>query len=209
MPPPLQNNVADEEEVDDELIFDETDQDMNHFREGLSGGFVTKEEFLNAEYYDADMFETEDDSGLEKTNVTADVCQNELKKTVNLRSGPKQVVQVSKKKVAVPAKQSSDPMTEKRQVSEKPKKTIETEEVNKTVQNFSLENELGNLKIPVPLTELIKNPSYKESVLKMLNSTSNQPISDTVNLQEEKTRIFIGSALAEKTEDEAGASPPF
>ena len=56
VPPPLQNNVADEEEVDDELIFEETDQDMNHFGEGLSGGFVTEEEFLNAEYYDVDMF---------------------------------------------------------------------------------------------------------------------------------------------------------
>ena len=76
MPPPLQNNVADEEEVDDELIFEETDQDMNHFGEGLSGGFVTEEEFLNAEYYDADMFETEDDLGLEKTAVTAAIHQN-------------------------------------------------------------------------------------------------------------------------------------
>ena len=42
-----------------------------------------------------------------------------------------------------------------------------------------------------------------------MNSASNQPISDTVNLQEENPRIFIGSALAEKTENEAGASPPF
>ena len=55
------------------------------------------------------------------TAVTADVCQNELKKTVNLRTGPKQVVQRSNKKVVVPAKQPSDPMTEKRQVSEKSK----------------------------------------------------------------------------------------
>jgi len=100
-------------------------------------------------------------------------------------------------------------VTEKKQAAEKSKKTIEVEEVNKSVQNFSLENELGKLKIPVPLTELIRNPSYKESVLKMLNPTSNQPVSDTVNLQEESPKIFIGSALAEKTENEAGASPPF
>ena len=86
---------------------------------------------------------------------------------------------------------------------------MEVEEVNKTVQNFSLENELGNLNIPVPLTELMKNPSYKESVLKMINSASNQPISDTINLQEENPSFFIGSALAEKTKNEAGASPPF
>ena len=87
--PPLQNNVADEEEVDDEVIFEDIDQDMNHFGETLFGGFVTEEEFLNAECYDADMFETEDDLGLKMTVVTANVCQNELKKTVNLMSGPK------------------------------------------------------------------------------------------------------------------------
>ena len=161
VPPPLQNNVADEEEVDDEVIFEDTDQDMNHVGEILSGGFVTEEEFLNAECDDSNMFEIEDDLGLEKTAVTADICQNELKKTVNLRSGPKQVVQIPKKKAVVPPKQSSNPVTEKKQVSEKPKKTTEVEEVNKTVQNFSLENELRKLKIPVPLTELIKNPSYK------------------------------------------------
>ena len=75
---------------------------------------------------------------------------------------------------------------------------MEVEEVNKTVQNFNLENELGKIKIPIPFTELMKNPSYKESVLKMINSVNNQPISDTVNLQEENRKIFIGSALAEK-----------
>ena len=89
MPPPLQNNVANEEEVDDEVIFEDTDQDMNHFGERLSGGFVAEEEFLNAECYDADMFKTKDDLGLKMTAVTADVYQNELKKTMNLRSGPK------------------------------------------------------------------------------------------------------------------------
>ena len=60
--------------------------------------------FYDAECYDADMFETEYDLGLQMTVVTADVCQNELKKTVNLRSGPKQVVQILKKKAAVLAK---------------------------------------------------------------------------------------------------------
>ena len=42
----------------------------------------------------------------------------------------------------------------------------------------------------------------------MMNSASNQSISDTVNLQEEKPRIFIGLALAEKTKTEVGASCP-
>ena len=86
---------------------------------------------------------------------------------------------------------------------------MEVEEVNKIVQNFNLENELGKIKIPMPFTELMKNPSYKELVLKMIGSANNQPISDTVNLQEENPKIFIGSSLAEKSENKVGASPPF
>ena len=77
------------------------------------------------------------------------------------------------------------------------------------MQNFNLENELGKIKIPMPFIELMKNPSYKDSVLKMIGSTNSQPLFDTVNLQEESPKIFIGSALAEKTENEASASPPF
>ena len=86
---------------------------------------------------------------------------------------------------------------------------MEVEEVNKAVQNFNLENELGKIKIPMLFTELMKNPSYKDSVLKMIGSANSQPLSDTMNLQDENPRIFIGSALAEKTENEASASPPF
>ena len=105
----------------------------------MTEGFVTEEEFLNVEYYDADMFETEDDSNLKMTAVTADFYHNEPKKTMNLRSGPKQVVQNPKKKVVVPTKQQSDPMSEKKQIQDKQKKSMEVEEVNKTVQNFNLE----------------------------------------------------------------------
>ena len=111
---------------------------MNHFGEGLSEGFVTEEEFLNAEIYDADMFKTENDIGLEKTAITAAICQNNLKKTVNLRPGPKQVVQAPKKKAVVPTNKPSDPAAEKKQSLEKHKKNTEVEEVSKTIQNFIL-----------------------------------------------------------------------
>ena len=87
---------------------------MNYFGEQLIEGFVTEEEFLNSEYYDADMFETKNDLNLEMTAVTADAYQTEPKKTLNLRSGPKQVVQNPKKKVVVPTKQQSDPVLEKK-----------------------------------------------------------------------------------------------
>ena len=58
VPPPLQNNVADEEEIEEEEFFEDPDQDMNYFGEQLAKGFVTEEDFLNSEYYDAYVFET-------------------------------------------------------------------------------------------------------------------------------------------------------
>ena len=72
MQPPLQNNVVDEEEIEEEVFFDDTDQDMNYFGEQLTEGFVTEEDFLNSKYYDADVFETENDLNLEVTTITAD-----------------------------------------------------------------------------------------------------------------------------------------
>ena len=61
----------------------------------------------------------------------------------------------------------------------------------------------------MPFTELIKNPGYKNSVLKRMGSKTNQKPSDTVNLQEDHPRIFIGSTLADKTEKDSSSSPPF
>ena len=61
----------------------------------------------------------------------------------------------------------------------------------------------------MPFSKLIKNPCYKNSVLKMMGSATSQVPSDTVNLQEENPNNFIGSALAEKTESDASAAPPF
>ena len=112
------------------MLFEDIDQDMNYFGEQLTEGFVTEEEFLNSEYYDADMFETENDLNLEMTVVTADAYKTKPKKTLNLRSGPKQVVQNPKKKVVVPTKQQSDPMSKKKQIQDRKKKSMEVEEVN-------------------------------------------------------------------------------
>ena len=118
---------------------------MNYFGEQLTEGFVTEEDFLNLEYYDADVFEIENDLNLE---VTADIYQNDPKKTLNLRLGPKQVIQNTRKKVILPPKQQFDPVLEKKQNQDKPKKVIDVEEVNKNMQNFDVENELCKLKSP-------------------------------------------------------------
>ena len=65
--------------------------------------------------------------------ITVDAHQTEPKKTLNLRSGPKHVVQNPKKKVVVPTKQQYDPVLEKKKIQDKQKKNVEVEEVNKNV----------------------------------------------------------------------------
>ena len=61
----------------------------------------------------------------------------------------------------------------------------------------------------MPLTELIKNPCYRNPVLKMLSSHANHIPSDTMNLQEEHPIIIIGSALSDNPKDDSNSSPPF
>ena len=77
------------------------------------------------------------------------------------------------------------------------------------MQTFNFENELCKIKIPVPFIELMKNPCYKNPFLKMIGASANQIPSDTVNLQEEHPRIFIGSSLADKTESDSNSSTSF
>ena len=115
----------------------------------MTEGFVTKEDFFNFEYYDANVFHTEDDLKLE---VTSDIYHSKPKKTLNLMSGPKQVVHNPKKKVILPPKQQSNLALEKRQNWDNLEKVIEVEEVNKNIQNFNFENELCKIKVPIPFT---------------------------------------------------------
>ena len=55
----------------------------------------------------------------------------------------------------------------------------------------------------MPFTELIKNLGYKNSILKMMGLAANQIPLDTMNIQEEHPRIFIGSALDDKTKKDS------
>ena len=88
MPPPLQNNVIDEGEEGEDEKFKYTNQDINHFGDLLTDGFLNEEYYLNSEYYDANIFKTENDLGFD---ITTEICQLEPKRTIGLRSGPKQV----------------------------------------------------------------------------------------------------------------------
>ena len=76
---------------------------MNYFGGLSSEGFLTENDYLNSEFFDANVYQTESDLGPE---VSANICQSEPKRSINLRSGPKHVSQIPKKKTTSPPKQS-------------------------------------------------------------------------------------------------------
>jgi hypothetical protein len=81
----------------------------------------------------------------------------------------------------------------------------EVREAPKPISSFNFEHEIQKIRIPVPLSELVKNEDFKRSLSKLLQSESPQPPSDSVNLQDEKPAVILGPMV----EDRDDSSPPF
>ena len=82
-------------------------------------------------------------------------------------------------------------------------------EVGVFSSNFNIEHEISKIKIPIPFTELIKNHSYRDPTLKIMNSPTNCIPSDVINLQDENLTIFFGPKIFDQLDDKCGYPPPF
>jgi ribonuclease HI len=69
---------------------------------------------------------------------------------------------------------------------------MQTREVDKTMGNFSLENEINKIKITMPLVELEKNPIYRKQIAKMIIFSDNESQADVINLEDDKPNIIFG-----------------
>jgi hypothetical protein len=81
----------------------------------------------------------------------------------------------------------------------------EVREAPKSLSSFSFEHEIQKIRIPVPLSELVKNEDFKRSLSKLLQSEPPQPSTDSINLQDEKPTVILGPMV----EDRDDSSPPF
>jgi hypothetical protein len=81
----------------------------------------------------------------------------------------------------------------------------EVKEFNRPHESFILENELRNIKILVPLSELLKNETFKQSIMKVLQSPTSIVSSNVISLQDENPAITMGPHI----KDGSNASPPF
>jgi ribonuclease HI len=81
----------------------------------------------------------------------------------------------------------------------------EVKEVLKPLSSFIFEHEIQKIRIPVPLSELVKHEDFKRSLSKLLQSEPSSHSTDSVNLQDEKPTIILGPLV----EDRDDSSPPF
>jgi hypothetical protein len=81
----------------------------------------------------------------------------------------------------------------------------EVREIPKPPSSFSFEHEIQKIRIPVPLSELVKNEYFKRSLSKLLLSEPPQLATDSVNLQDEKPTVILGPMVEDRDE----SSPPF
>jgi hypothetical protein len=84
-----------------------------------------------------------------------------------------------------PTKSATTTTKEKKTQSASPiakEPVSEVREAPKPIPSFKFEHEIQKIRIPVPLSELIKNKDFKRSVSKLLQSESPQLPSNLVNL---------------------------
>jgi hypothetical protein len=81
----------------------------------------------------------------------------------------------------------------------------EIKEIPKPTCSFNFEHEIQKIRIPVPLTELIKRDEFKKRFSELLQSEASCLPSDSINLQDEKPTVVLGPMV----EDGDDSSPPF
>jgi hypothetical protein len=218
--PPFQNTVLDEEQKPphDEI---EDEDEINCFGDENDTSFLT-----HVDYEEALM-----DQQIQEASVEGAVYLIDDQKGYNLRSksaGPKTPIvspvkdkeyyaPVKSKEVAAnqppaPEKQNPPPTKQQKKQTQIPTKeqvslkapSNEVKVSDRPSLSFNFESEIQKVKIPMPLTELMKNEVFKEAILKSLEPKTS-PSDDFLNLQDDKPKVTIGPMI----EDHDDSCPPF
>jgi ribonuclease HI/uncharacterized small protein (DUF1192 family) len=81
----------------------------------------------------------------------------------------------------------------------------EIREIPKLTSSFNFEHEIQKIRIPVPLTELIKHGEFKKRFSDLLKAEATGPSTDFISLQDERPAVVLGPMV----EDRDDSSPPF
>ena len=138
----------------------------------------------------------------------SNIFQEMKHKSYGLISRIKKEAQGKNNAKNVPAKQGL-PLEKKQEQQGSRYRVAEIEEVGRIATSFNMEHEIRKIKISIPLTKLVRNKSYMELTLKILNSSANSIPSDVINLQDENTTIIFGSKTFDQPDDKCNYPPPF
>jgi hypothetical protein len=75
----------------------------------------------------------------------------------------------------------------------------------KPSSSYKLEHKIQKIRIPVPLSDLVKHEGFKRCLSKILQPKPVSHSIDSINLQDEKTVVILGPLV----EDKDDSSPPF
>jgi len=124
----------------------------------------------------------------------------------DLRSKMNNVNETPIQKVAIPAIQQAN---KQKRLAVDPiilkAPTHEVRGLDKSPSPFSFQSEIQNLRIPIPFIELVKNESFKRSILEALEHKAIQASTDYLNLQDDKPAVVL-SLMIENYDDN---SPSF
>jgi hypothetical protein len=88
-------------------------------------------------------------------------------------------------------KNTSDKAIQTNKLEEKNLELL-TKEMDKTNTSYNFENELNKIKIPIPLVELAKNPTYRKQIAKVMGVYEPESHSDVINLEDDRPNITFG-----------------
>jgi ribonuclease HI len=162
------------------------------------------------------------DQEIHEESIEEYVYQKDDKQGYNLRSknvapkplptAPMKKKEVVVKQPAAPVKQTpisakqqqkqSQPQVKEQAILRDPSNEVKTSD--KSSYSFNFKSKIQKVKIPMPLTELIKNDIFKSIIVKSLDPKTSSSV-DFLNLQDEKPSITIGPVI----EDRDDSCPPF
>jgi hypothetical protein len=94
-------------------------------------------------------------------------------------------------KVTSSTKVTSDKVIQTNRSEEKRSEVL-TKETDKANTSYNFENELNKIKIPIPLVELAKNPTYRKQIAKAIGVYEPESHSDVINQEDDRPNITFG-----------------
>jgi hypothetical protein len=227
---PLQNVVMDEDNGEDQ---EDGEGDIHCVGEETGKSYLTQqdyEESLKTQQTEDDLlgdgiFTAEDINRYNlrsKSNATQADASASLEETVSpvnqkSHTSEDQPAKSSKEKASAPSKKivspvnhqipESQPLVEQQKNQEAPSSQVKISDktVDKAPYSFNFEAELQNIKIPIPLVEMMKNEMFKKDILKTLDPQSVSHSVDILNIYDDKPTITLGQMVEDRDE----SCPPF